>query len=236
MRWSSQAGPWLSVLCGPCVLGVGLACAAPAATQGVTESPAIAIVLPEVAPGALRPPAAFDAVRDSGQRSRALFTELARVLLHPRCVNCHVEGDSPAQGAHFDLHEPPVLRGPEDRGVVGMECESCHQDRNLELSRVPGAVGWKLPPRGMAWQGKAPSELCAQLKDPVRNGQRGLADIVEHSRRDPLVAWGWQPGFERQPAPGSQAEFAALVAAWVSSGAECPSVDDGMPVNIGSQP
>jgi hypothetical protein len=163
-----------------------------------------------------------------------LFTELARVLLHPRCVNCHVEGDSPAQGAHFEPHEPPVLRGPEDRGVVGMECESCHQDRNLELSRVPGAVGWKLPPRAMAWHDKTPSELCAQLKDPVRNGKRGLADIVEHSRRDPLVGWGWQPGFERQPAPGSQAEFAALVAAWVSSGAECPEPTEAVPVNIGA--
>ena len=230
MPWSSSARLRLSVL-----VGLGWGCAAPAATQGATESPAApSIVLPEVAPDALRPLEAFDAVRDTEQRSQALFTEVSRVLLHPRCVNCHVEGDSPAQGAHFELHEPPVLRGAEDRGVVGMECESCHQDRNLELNRVPGAVGWKLPPRAMAWHGKAPSELCEQMKDPVRNGQRGLADIVEHSRRDPLVAWGWQPGFERQPAPGSQAEFAALVAAWVSSGAVCPDAGDAVPANIGA--
>ena len=40
-----------------------------------------------------------------------------------------------------------AVRGPEDRGVVGMECTSCHQDKNVELARVPGAPNWHLAPR-----------------------------------------------------------------------------------------
>lgn len=198
------------------------ACGSPAqpGVPGAGGPPGAA--LPPVGERELRPLAAFGSLPEGPARSQALFGELARVLLHPRCVNCHVQGESPAQGDYLALHDPPVVRGHEGRGVVGMECSTCHQDRNLELSRVPGAMGWRLPPAEMAWEGKSPAELCAQLKDPARNGQRGLADLVEHSRRDALVAWGWQPGFDRRPPPGSQAEFAELVSAWVDSGAACP--------------
>jgi hypothetical protein len=49
-----------------------------------------------------------------------------------------------------------------------------------------------------------------------------LQQIIDHSAHDPLVAWGWSPGADREPAPGTQAELGALVAAWVESGAACP--------------
>jgi hypothetical protein len=205
-----------------CLLALSCGSPPPPATAALPGG--AAAPLPPVAEQELRPLAAFAALGEGPARSQALFTELARVLLHPRCVNCHVQGESPAQGDYLALHDPPVVRGHEGRGVVGMECETCHQDRNLELSRVPGAVGWRLPPAEMAWEGKSPAELCAQLKDPARNGQRGMMDLVEHARRDALVAWGWQPGFDRRPPPGSQAEFAALVGAWVESGAACPEI------------
>ncbi len=169
----------------------------------------------------LRSPDSFRGYANEAERSRAMFVEASRVMLHPRCVNCHPNGDVPLQHAGRQ-HDPPVLRGAEDKGVVGMECASCHQDRNLELSRVPGAPGWHLAPLSMAWVGKGPSALCEQLKDPARNGKKTLAQIVEHSGHDALVAWGWAPGGDREPAPGSQAEFGALVAAWVETGAECP--------------
>lgn len=124
---------------------------------------------------------------------------------------------------HGEPHRPPVVRGPESRGVVGMECQGCHQDHNLELARVPGAPNWHLAPRVMAWVGKSPSALCAQLKDPKRNGGRTLAQLVDHMSHDKLVAWGWNPGWGREPAPGSQAQLGALVQAWVDTGAECPT-------------
>jgi hypothetical protein len=179
----------------------------------------------EVAANELRDPSDFAAIADPVQRSRALFAELGRVLTHPRCLNCHPDGDSPHQGMALALHEPPVTRGPADHGVVGMECTSCHQDGNQDHVRVPGAPSWGLAPREMAWVGKSLRQICAQLKDPARNGGKTLAQIVEHNTHDALVGWGWAPGADREPAPGTQARFGALTAAWVESGAHCPEED-----------
>lgn len=172
--------------------------------------------------GDLRPPEAFAAIADDPARARAIFLEASRVLLHPRCVNCHPDGDVPLQGDRGRLHDPIVYRGPADHGVVGMECASCHQDVNVPLARVPGAPEWHLAPRSMAWVGKSPRYVCEQLQDPERNGGKTLAQIVEHSAHDPLVGWGWEPGDGRTPAPGDQATFGALMRAWADAGAACP--------------
>ena len=120
------------------------------------------------------------------------------------------------------LHDPPVVRGPADNGVPGNECTTCHQDRNQELTRVPGAPKWHVATREMAWVGKSAAYICNQLKDPKRNGGKSLAQIAEHNAHDKLVAWGWAPGANREPAPGTQEQFGAIVAAWIDSGAECP--------------
>jgi hypothetical protein len=174
-------------------------------------------------PGALRTVDDFVAVRNRSDRSRAMFVEAARVFMHPRCVNCHPAGDTPHQGMKLALHDPPVVRGSADSGVPGMECTTCHQDRNQQLTRVPGAPKWHLAPIQMAWVGKSVSYICNQLKDPARNGGKTLAQIAEHAGHDELVAWGWSPGADREPAPGTQQQFGALVAAWVETGAECPT-------------
>ena len=120
------------------------------------------------------------------------------------------------------MHDPPVTRGPKDDGVPGAQCETCHQDENVELARIPGAPNWHLAPIQMAWLGKSESEICTQMKDPERNGHRSLAQIVDHAAHDHLVAWGWKPGADRKAAPGSQEKFGALVDAWVKTGAACP--------------
>jgi hypothetical protein len=170
----------------------------------------------------LRPVSDFAAIAEPAERSRALFLEASRVLLHPRCVNCHPDGDTPHQGMELALHDPPVVRGPNDMGVPGNECRTCHQDRNQELARVPGAPNWHLAPREMAWFGKSAAYICHQIQDPKRNGGKTLAQIVEHNAHDKLVAWGWTPGHGREPAPGTQEQFGALIAAWVETGAQCP--------------
>src|SRR3954454_14707357 len=85
----------------------------------------------------LRAVSEFAGMSDQKERSRALFLEASQVLLHPRCANCHPDGDVPAQGMQMTRHQPPVTRGPEAHGVVGMECTSCPQDRNLVQERVP---------------------------------------------------------------------------------------------------
>jgi hypothetical protein len=180
-------------------------------------------VLPPVAPSELRAPEAFGVIPDEKERSRALFLEASRVLLHPRCANCHPAGDTPLQGMQGQPHDPPVTRGPEDKGVVGMQCTGCHQDRNLEFSRVPGAPGWHVAPKEMAWVGRSPHAICEQMKDKGRNGGKTLAQLIEHNAHDELVGWGWHPGPGREPAPGTQERFGAIIEAWVNTGAECPS-------------
>ena len=204
-----------SLLVASAVVGSYFGCAA-------ATPPAKPVALRNVAASELRAPDEFSGISDDDERSRALFLEATRVMFHPRCINCHPNGDTPAQGDHGLAHDPPVLRGPDDHGVAGLECTSCHQDRNLELARVPGAPKWALAPLSMAWVGRTPGALCEQLKDRKRNGNMDLEHIVHHSAHDPLVAWGWAPGHGRVPAPGTQQQFGALMAAWVESGAACP--------------
>lgn len=177
---------------------------------------------PPVASDQLRTPTQFASITDRALRSQAMFVEVSRVLTHARCVNCHPPDDMPRQGESHALHDQPVLRGATDRGIPALGCDSCHQDRNAELARIPGAPDWHLAPRSMVWLGKSPAEICAQLKDPARNGGRTLAQIQEHVAHDKLVGWGWRPGADRAPAPGTQEQLGALFQVWVDTGAGCP--------------
>ena len=170
----------------------------------------------------LAPPESFASITDTEQRSAAFFTELGKVLTHPRCVNCHPAGDRPRQGDLARLHQPPVERGPDGHGSVTMRCPICHQNANFEPGRVPGHPEWHLAPRSMAWEGKTLPEICEQVKDPARNGNRKPEDLIHHIGEDTLVGWAWAPGYGRQPAPGTQKIAGALVEAWVKSGAACP--------------
>jgi hypothetical protein len=197
-------------------LGIAAACSA-------TTHEAPGGALPSTKTGDLRSPADFAGIADDAERSRALFLEAHKVLSHPRCVNCHPSGDIPHNGDALALHDMPVIRGPENKGVVGMECTGCHQDRNQEMIRVPGAPKWALAPREMAWVGKTAGQICEQLKDRARNGGKSLEEIAHHAEKDELVAWGWSPGADRTPAPGTQAKFGALVRAWIEAGAACPT-------------
>ncbi len=206
----------------PAVAAAAFAALALACSGGAASGPAVS-ALPPPAPGALRPPTAFAAIPDRAERSRALFAEVGRVIQHPRCLNCHPADDTPTQGERGFAHDPPVARGADGAGVPGLECRSCHQDRNLDAARVPGAPAWRLAPAAMAWRGTSLAAICAQWKDRARNGGRSPAELVEHAAHDPLVGWGWRPGSGRAAAPGSQADFGALVAAWIDSGAECPT-------------
>jgi hypothetical protein len=173
----------------------------------------------------LAPPDTFAAIGDTATRSAALFTEVGKVLTNPRCVNCHPAGDRPLQGQGelSRLHQPPVVRGEDGFGAAAMRCPICHQQANFDAGRVPGDPAWHLAPREMAWEGKTLVQICAQIKDPGRNGGRSLEDIVHHVGTDHLVGWAWSPGFGRQPAPGTQQEAGELLAAWVKTGAVCPN-------------
>jgi hypothetical protein len=177
----------------------------------------------------LRPPTAFAAITDPQARSRALFTEAAKVIMSPRCMNCHPAGNHPLQGNDQHPHFPPVMRGADGGGVPGNTCRGCHTDRNFTIvggggsyQSIPGHPRWGLAPIEMAWEGKSPGEICAQLKDRNRNGGRDLALLHEHLAKDDLIAWGWNPGLGREPVPGTQARLGELIQAWIDAGAQCP--------------
>ena len=195
---------------------------APAALIGVVVVLCSAFGAPETGLNRLALPESFSSMADLRQRSAALFTELGKVLQHPRCVNCHPAGDRPRQGNAGRLHQPPVERGADGFGLPAMRCPICHQRANFEPARMPGHPQWHLAPREMGWEGKTLGEICAQLKDPERNGGRSLDDLVHHIGGDTLVGWAWAPGFGRESAPGTQEQAGTLAEAWVKTGAACP--------------
>ena len=165
-------------------------------------------------------------VKDDPTSSKAAFAAMGKVLQHARCLNCHPSGDSPTQGDDLSAHQPPVFRGQGGLGAVGMRCNTCHTEENVPLlerpGSMPGARGWHLAPRSMGWQGKTLKEICVQLKDPAQNGGKTMAELHEHTLKDPFVGWAWEPGEGRAPAPGTREEFAANTLAWINSGAHCP--------------
>lgn len=181
-------------------------------------------------PQPLKPASEFQSIADQKERSVALFEEAGKVILHPRCVNCHPAGDHPLQGMNSHVHQPPVSRGEGDIGMPGMMCGTCHGAENVDvigqaetIKSIPGHPTWHVAPIEMAWEGKKLGEICEQIKDPARNGGKTLDQIIEHMAHDSLVGWGWAPGKGREPVPGTQAEFGELIKYWVETGAACPA-------------
>ena len=124
----------------------------------------------------------LSSITNQSERSRALFVEAGRVLQHPRCLNCHPVGERPTQGDDRHPHSPPVVRGSDDKGAVGMRCTTCHQNANYEPSGVPGNPLWHVAPKSMAWQTKSLGQICEQIKDPRRNGGKTLEQYLEQLR------------------------------------------------------
>lgn len=183
---------------------------------------------PAVADGpatALRAPSQFSTIADDTARSQALFVEAGKVIQHPRCLNCHPNGNRPLQGDGMQLHQPLVLRGKDGFGATAMRCASCHGAQNFEATpraSVPGNKNWHVAPFEMAWEGRPLGAICRQIKNRARNGDKTMAQLIEHMAHDDLVGWAWAPGAGRTPAPGTQQAFGELIKAWADSGAYCP--------------
>ena len=162
--------------------------------------------------------------KDSIASAKA-FLQASGVFQHPRCRNCHPQGDHPLVGDNGRPHHEGVKRGPEGKGIEGLECSGCHKEENQAgKGNPPGAPGWHLPSEKMPliFQNRTPGQLCAQLKDPARNGGRTVAEIVTHVREHPLVLWGWDPGQGRKPVSMPHKEFVKAMSEWAAKGAACP--------------
>jgi hypothetical protein len=150
------------------------------------------------------------------------FGEVAKVLLSPRCRNCHPSGDAPLQGDRPVPHAMNVSRHSND---AGLQCTGCHRETNHPLAGAPpGAHDWRLPPATtpMVFEGRTPRELCVQLKDPAKTGGRDLGALRDHLGHDALVLWGWKPGPGRSTPPLSHADMMKNLEVWIAAGAPCP--------------
>src|SRR5262245_36238430 len=54
--------------------------------------------------------------------SRAAFLKVYKVLMHPRCMNCHPDGDRPLQGDDSHIHMMNVKRGENGTGKYALRC------------------------------------------------------------------------------------------------------------------
>src|SRR6266496_6082542 len=92
------------------------------AVAALTTSVLTSYAASQTSANTLASPESFAAISDTETRSAAMFTELGKVLTHPRCVNCHPAGDQPHQGELGRLHQPPVQRGIDGHGTAAMRC------------------------------------------------------------------------------------------------------------------
>jgi isoquinoline 1-oxidoreductase/isoquinoline 1-oxidoreductase beta subunit len=159
---------------------------------------------------------------DEPADGKAAFTTVYKVLMHPRCMNCHPAGDAPLQYDDSRTHGQNVSRRSEKNGLP---CSACHREKNGTKPHMPpGAPNWHLPPAEtpMVFQGRSPRALCEQLKDPRQTGGKDIAKLIHHVEDDALVGWGWDPGPGRTPVPIPRATVVAAMKTWVAAGAPCP--------------
>ncbi len=165
------------------------------------------------------------AAQDRAAEGKEKFRQMAAVLQHPRCMNCHTRTDFPRQGDDRHRHAMNVMRGPADHGAAGLHCSTCHRPVNQTASGVPGAPDWHLAPLRMAWEDLSVGGLCRALLDPARGGMKP-SEFIAHFHTG-LVQWAWSPGAgprgERRDAPPIPYEqFLALTREWVDLGTPCP--------------
>ena len=167
----------------------------------------------------------------SVEQGLVAWGRIYEVASHPRCSNCHV-GDSnrpmwsgPSYGKARP-HGMNINAGESRIGAEHIPCATCHVTNktggNSGAHMAPQvAAEWQLPPVEFEWNGKSSIEVCNQLRDPERNGDRTFMDIAGHLDHDVILHWAWAPGGGREPAPYSLQEHVNDVLAWGVSGMPC---------------
>ena len=102
---------------GVSALGAGAFAAALLAFAGpVFRGEADAAMEPPVNPVKLKPVSAFDDIKNKNERAVALFEEAGKVIMSPRCMNCHPATERPTQTNKMTPHQPLVVRGEGGHG------------------------------------------------------------------------------------------------------------------------
>jgi hypothetical protein len=152
------------------------------------------------------------------------FMQVYKVLVSPRCVNCHPAGDVPLQGDEGKLHQMLPRRGRDGKGLYAMKCSNCHQSTNIDaVNTPPGAPHWQLPPANMKmiFEGRTANQLAKQLLNPKTNGNKNMLQLREHAN-DALVKAGWNMGANRTQPPLDYETFKKAWNTWIDNGAYAP--------------
>jgi hypothetical protein len=162
----------------------------------------------------------------------AAWSQIYSVLTSPRCINCHTATNYPQQGDDRHRHFANVIRGPEGKGVPGLNCLSCHQETNADSTGVPGGHNWHLAPLSMRWQDlndrvMSSTAVCRSVTDRSRNENMDGPALLKHHQEAELVLWAWNPG--RRPdgtartlPPLTHDQFVDATRRWVEAGTPCP--------------
>lgn len=165
--------------------------------------------------------------KDSIESAQA-FLEVYKVLMSPRCMNCHPAGDRPLQGDDSHIHIMNVRRGKDGKGLYALKCSNCHQPENTPgMHTPPGNPKWQLPPADMkmVFQGRNAHDLALQIMDYNRNGHKNKEQLLEHAR-DTLVKAGWNMGEGRPAPPLTYDAFLTAWDTWINKGGYAPAKEN----------
>ena len=166
----------------------------------------------------------YNADKKDSIESVKAFMKVYKVLMSPRCMNCHPAGDAPLQGDDSKIHTMDVVRGPDGKGLYAAKCSNCHQPANVPGQHTPpGNPKWQLPPADMkmVFQGKTARQLAMQIMNYKQNGHKNKEQLIEHAR-DTLVKAAWNMGEGRVPPPMSYTAFVNVWDTWIKKGGYAP--------------
>ncbi len=169
---------------------------------------------------------------DTQAQGLAAWDQVYSVLSSPRCINCHTATNYPQQGDDRHRHFANIIRGPEGKGVPGLNCVSCHQSENADSTGVPGGPNWHLAPLSMRWQDLndqplSSAAVCRTVTDRSKNENMDGPALFKHHEEAALVLWAWNPGrgpdgTMRTVPPLTHAEFVAATRIWIQADTPCP--------------
>ena len=130
----------------------------------------------------------------------AAFEAIVPVLRHPRCMNCHSNGDFPRQGDDSHRHTMQIRRGPDGKGVNAVSCSTCHQDHNLAglhmppgAPRLASAISRDADDLGGA---DGPSTLRITQRSPEERSSYGRADCRAYAHATRTLGLGaWRGSY-----------------------------------------
>src|SRR5437868_13332305 len=155
----------------------------------------------------------------------AAWDQIYSVLTHARCINCHTATNFPQQGDDRHRHFANVIRGPEGKGVPGLNCLGCHHEANADSTGVPGGPDWHLAPLSMQWQDRndkplSSAAVCRSVTDRSKNDNMDGPALLKQHQEAELVLWAWNPGVRpdgtaRTMPPRTHAQFVTATRTWV---------------------